>query len=157
MEKRIMLKIYPVKSAKDVKMATTLFAEFNKSLEAPLPKYRDLPQKNLGPILCTLIANCDGVDIGCVKLREESDKVCIMVGLYVKPRFRGKKIGKSLAKAIIKCARQIGYDYMRLVTYKPLDAAIKLYESLGFEKIDRYIEVPVELEDLAVSMELKLL
>lgn len=45
---------------------------------------------------------------------------------------------------------------MRLVTYKPLVEAISLYTSLGFEEIDRYIEVPLALEQMAVFMELKL-
>lgn len=151
-----MLKIYPAKTGKDAKMAKTLFDEFNIFLENKLPKYKDLPQKYHGPIRCTLIANYDGVDVGCVKLREESDKECIMLGLYVKEELRHKGIGKRLADDIIKYARQMGYDYMRLVTYKPLDAAIKLYESLGFEKIDPYTKVPLELEELAVYMELKL-
>ncbi len=74
----------------------------------------------------------------------------------VKKEFRGKGIGRRLAEGIIKHARQRDFHYMRLVTYKPLVEAISLYTSLGFEEIDRYIEVPLALEQMAVFMELKL-
>jgi GNAT superfamily N-acetyltransferase len=152
----IMLKIYPVETDEHVKTAKMLFAEFNSCLKTKLPEYTELPPENRGPIRHTLIANYNGVDVGCVRLREESGAVCIMLGLYVKPEFRGKKIGKRLAADIIKYARQKGYDYMRLDTYEPLGNAISLYMSLGFKTIDCYHEFPAELKELAVCMELKL-
>jgi len=86
-----MLKIYPVETDQDIKIANIFFAEFNNFLKTKLPKYKDLPPKNRGPIRRTLIANYNGVDVGCVKLREESGKVCIMLGLYVKEQLRRKR------------------------------------------------------------------
>ncbi len=155
-----MLKIILVKTDKDIETAKMLFAEFENFLKTKLPKHKDLPPKNRGPILRTLIANYNGVDVGCVKLcvklREESDKVCIMSGLYVKPEFQGKKIGRRLAADIIKYARQKGYDYMCLDTCELLDKATKLYTSLGFKRIDCDHKFPAEIEELAVCMELKL-
>jgi GNAT superfamily N-acetyltransferase len=152
----MMLRIRPAETDEDIKIAKTLFAEFNNFLKTKLPKYKDLPSKNRGPIPRILIANYNGMDVGCVGLRKESDEVCVMLMLYVKPEFRRKKIGRRLAADIIEYARQNGYSCMRLDTYKPLDNAIELYSSFSFKTIDRYHDFPTEIEELAVCMELRL-
>jgi putative acetyltransferase len=44
---------------------------------------------------------------------------------------------------IIAEARQIGYATMRLDTVPKLEAATRMYESLGFVRRDAYYETPV--------------
>ena len=63
-----------------------------------------------------------------------------MKRLYVLPAYRGKGYGRVLATAIIHRATQIGYQAIRLVTVSPLEAAVHLYRSLGFQDIPSYVE-----------------
>jgi ribosomal protein S18 acetylase RimI-like enzyme len=70
--------------------------------------------------------------------------VCEMKRLYVRTQFRGKAIGYALAAKVIAEASALGYRRMRLDTVPGrMDAAIRMYRSLGFREIDSYYATPV--------------
>ena len=67
-----------------------------------------------------------------------------MKRLYVRPRFRGQRIGKILVERIIADGREIGYDHMLLDTLPFLERAVHLYEAYGFYEIESYNDSPME-------------
>ena len=91
-----------------------------------------------------LIAESEDKTAGCVALRKIDRETCEMKRLYVKPEFRGKKIGLLLAEKIIEEAKKIGYKKMRLDTTPQMKKAIQLYKSLGFKEIKPYRFNPIE-------------
>ena len=57
---------------------------------------------------------------------------------------RGVGAGRALANAVVKRAREKGYDRMRLDTIDTMTAAMNLYRSLGFEETESYRHNPIE-------------
>lgn len=87
---------------------------------------------------CLLMARIDHQACGCIALRSLGDAVCEMKRLYVSPDYRGLSIGRKLVDAIIKRAKDSGYEKMRLDTLPSMAKAVTLYESLGFRDIEPY-------------------
>ena len=96
---------------------------------------------------------CDGVVAGCIGLRKIDDRNCEMKRLYVKPQFRGKRIGDCLVRKIIADAKEIGYRHMLLDTLPFLKAAIRMYQKYGFYEIPGYNNSPL---DTSIYMKLDL-
>ena len=101
-----------------------------------------------------LLATSDGQSAGCVALHKSAPNISEMKRLYVRPRFRGKGLGKALAEHIINEAREIGYKKLRLDTVEPvMRTAVAMYRQLGFQEIEPYRANPIEG---ALYMELQL-
>ena len=152
-----MLKIFEAKTERDIASVKILFEEYPKSLPFDLgfqnfeEEMANLPGKYVPPKGCLLLATYNDNLAGCVGLQELDDGVCEMKRLYVRQEFRGLKIGRALANAVIERAKQMGYKRMRLDT--AMDTAKKLYSSIGFKEIEPYEYNPVKG---AMFMELKL-
>lgn len=86
----------------------------------------------------------NGQPAGCIGLRKIDDQNCEMKRLYIRPKHRGKKLGKMLIEKIISDAREIGYSYMLLDTLPFLSSAIGMYKSFGFYEIESYNDSPME-------------
>jgi putative acetyltransferase len=113
------------------------FQDFDKEME-------DFPGQYVLPGGCIYIALDENQPMGCVALRDLGQGVCEMKRLYVRPIFRGQKIGRLLAEVVIKAARDMGYDYMRLDTVPSMKHANMLYTALGFKQIPSYRFNPIE-------------
>ncbi len=103
-----------------------------------------------------LLATFDDAPAGCVALRAIDDEVCEMKRMFVYPSFHGKGVGLALGQRLIENARQSGYRAMRLDTSIRQAEATGLYRRLGFTPIAPYYELPQNLRDWLVFMELAL-
>jgi len=113
------------------------YQKFQEEMAAMPGKYAP-PQGEL-----LLARGEDGSALGCVGLRPLEDGVCEMKRLYVIPKARGLGLGQALADAILEVARRIGYGEMKLDTLPKLQAAVRLYERMGFRRIPPYYDTPI--------------
>ena len=86
----------------------------------------------------------DGKSAGCIALRKLDNERCEMKRLYVRPEYRGEKLGELLVRKIIGDAREIGYKHMMLDTLPFLESAIRMYKKLGFYETDCYNDSPMD-------------
>ncbi len=134
----------------------TLFSEYTDMLiagDSSFQKYLDiqhydeeiahLESKYGVPYGRLYLAYCNEELAGCIGLRKLNEQNCEMKRLYVKPQFRGKKIGSQLIKIIVKDAKEIGYTNMLLDTLPFLKSAIHIYTNFGFYPIESYNNSPM--------------
>ena len=103
-----------------------------------------------------LLATYDGQPAGCVALRAIDTQACEMKRMFVYPQFQRKGVGHALAKALLAEARTIGYTCVRLDTSIRQAEAQRLYQRIGFTQTPPYYELPKQLADWLVFMELPL-
>jgi putative acetyltransferase len=143
------LKIVPAASPQMLDHARTLFREYAAALGVDLcfqnfdRELAALPGDYAPPTGRLLLAYLNDSPAGCVALRKLDADDCEMKRLYVRPSARGKKIGLSLANAVIAAARQLGYARMRLDTLPSMTEAQSMYAALGFRDIPAYRHNPV--------------
>ena len=134
----------------DIAEIRKLFLEYAESLPHSLcfqnfnEELATLPGKYRVPDGCLIMAKQNGCVAGCVGLRPIGDQTCEMKRLYVRPEFHGCGIGRGLVEEVIKVAKDIGYERMRLDTMPSMVNAIALYRKFGFVEIEPYCENPVE-------------
>lgn len=100
------------------------------------------------------LACCGGEAAGCIGLRKIDEENCEMKRLYVRPKFRGAKIGSRLVEKIIEDAKEIGYSHMLLDTLPFLQSAIRMYRCFGFYEIGSYNDSPMD-ESIYMKLDLK--
>jgi len=144
-----MLEIVQAETPERVAEARQLFLEYAESLGFDLgfqgfgEELAGLPGTYAPPRGCLLLAVHEGRTAGCVALRDLGEGICEMKRLYVRPGFRGLRVGHSLVLAVIAEAREIGYGRMRLDTVPAMERARALYFSLGFREIPPYRFNPI--------------
>ena len=154
------MEIFQASTQEELEQARSLFEEYAAWLRVDLcfqgfaAELAGLPGVYAPPRGRLLLAiDSSGQAAGCVALRPLEESVCEMKRLFVRPAFRGRGIGRTLAERVIAEAQSIGYATMKLDTLPKINAATRLYEILGFVRCEAYYNTP--LED-TIFMELRL-
>jgi putative acetyltransferase len=137
-----------------------LFLEYANSLGFSLcfqgfdQELAGLPGDYAPPDGRLLLARFGDEIAGCVTLRKLDSEACEMKRLYLRPKFRGRGLGRALVERVLEEARAIGYRRMRLDTVEPvMRDAVAMYRRFGFREIAPYRSNPI---DGAMYMELEL-
>lgn len=149
------IELIPAYTRKDDVAA--LFSEYTEMLVAGEPLFRGyLDKQNYDGEVAHLeskygmphgrlyLALVDGEVAGCIGLRRIDDTYCEMKRLYVRPAFRGMRIGGMLVERILDDARTIGYEAILLDTLPFLETAIAMYKKYGFYEIPSYNNSPMD-------------
>lgn len=145
-----MIYIKRVQTPADVEQARLLFEEYGNTrpgdpaLAALASEITSLPGEYAPPGGSLLLAMDGETVAGCVAVRTWAAGIAEMKRLFVRPGFRGKRVGYQLALAIIEEARRLGHRCLRLDTIPGMDEAQALYRQLGFHEIPAYRYNPNE-------------
>jgi putative acetyltransferase len=143
-------KIVEVTAPGQIEEVRSLFREY----QTALPKqYRfsdhewlGLPGEYASPQGALLLATVAGGLAGCVGLRPfPLPNACEMKRLFVRPEFRGLKVGNVLVEQVIQVALRLGYSHLRLDTHpSTMQAAVELYRHFGFREVPAHPASNVE-------------
>jgi putative acetyltransferase len=144
------ISVAPAHSPAEIAQIHDLFMEYARSLNFDLcfqdfnKELAELPGDYAPPRGRLLLARVSGAVAGCAALHPLDGATCEMKRLYVRPAFRGKRVGLALAQNIIAEAREIGYRRMRLDTVAPvMQEAVAMYRQFGFREIAPYRTNPI--------------
>jgi len=149
-------------TAEQIEQVRNLFCEYRAQLPAEYcarsfdAEIAELPGVYAPPRGKLLLATVVGQPVGCVGIRPfPLAGTCEMKRLYLRPAFRGGKLGRQLVERSLAEARLLGYRSMRLDTHPPsMQAAVNLYRKLGFREVSPH---PLEPIEELIYMELDLL
>lgn len=82
------------------------------------------------------IAEAGGEVVGSIAIFGRSDSEAQLRWFLVHPAHRGRGLGRSLLSEALTFCRQAGYKTVFLWTLAHLQAACRLYESVGFKKTE---------------------
>src|SRR5262245_51000738 len=140
------MKVYIAVSRSDFDDIRALFREYDASLDIDLgfqgieEEIATLPGKYASPKGALLLARDTGRQaIGCVGVRPfDRPGACELKRLYVRYEGRRNGAGRALVVEAIRLADLTGYREILLDSLPSMEAAIRLYLSLGFRLIPPY-------------------
>lgn len=144
-----MPRIVEALSLSDLDTACALFREYQKAVGVDLcfqgfeREVPELPGAYAPPHGRLLLAMDGDEPAGCGAFRQIAPGVAEMKRMWVRPAYRGRKLGRTTAEALIAAARTQGYASVRLDTLESMAEARSLYRSLGFREIPAYYPNPL--------------
>jgi ribosomal protein S18 acetylase RimI-like enzyme len=145
--------LHSAESAAELAGVSTLFTEYAAALDVDLcfqnftEELAALPGEYATPRGALVFATVNGELAGCCAMRPldavDYANACEMKRLFVRPGYRGLRLGRLLAESILDLSRQAGYDCILLDTLDDMESARALYGELGFEEIPPYYFNPI--------------
>ncbi|MEQ6389714.1 GNAT family N-acetyltransferase [Bacillaceae bacterium S4-13-58] len=111
-------------------------AYFDPQLGTLAQYYREKPNAKYWVVVNEQEEVVGGVGIGPFG-KEEG--ICELQKLYIKPEAQGKGLSKELMKVALGFAKE-HYTYCYLETLEKLHVANRLYDKLGFEKLEKGLD-----------------
>ena len=127
-------------AAPQVAVVRELFAEYARLVNAP-DCFVDF-QRELDALPGDYRLFLADEAAGCVAMRLLDAQTAEMKRLYVRGTHRGKGLGRALAEAAIRAARDAGCARIVLDTLPKMREAQALYGLLGFTRIEPYLREP---------------
>ena len=93
-----------------------------------------------------LLVEVDSEIAGTISLRKIREDAGEIKRMYVKPKFRGKKLGNLMVEKVISISEENGFTKLFLDTAIFMSSAVSLYKKFGFKEIDSYPECIVSKE-----------
>ena len=142
------ISIRPVRTPADLEAVAPLFQEYAASLSTDLAyqnferELAELPGAYAPPDGELFIARSETGDaLGCVAFRLlKIEGVGEMKRLFLHPTARGLGLGRLLTQTVIDTAAERGCRELRLDTLPDMKTAIRLYEAMGFRRIEAYYQ-----------------
>lgn len=98
----------------------------------------------------------DDVPVGCGMVQTWAPGTAEIKRVYVSDAARGTGAGLALMQTLIADCRDLGFDRILMDTSKPLAAAQRLYDRLGFRRRGPYQPVPDIAADHLIYFEMQL-
>lgn len=114
----------------------------------------DLPGEFAPPGGCLLLACLDDQPVGCVAFWAVDDQTVELKRMYLRPGFRGRRIGEQLVAALITEARARLVRRIVLDTWHTMTAAHGLYRAAGFRIASPPPDFPPKWRPCVVFMDL---
>ena len=94
-----------------------------------------------------LLVEVDGQIAGTISLRKIRGDCGEIKRMYIKPEFRGKKLGNLMIEKVISVSKENGFSKLYLDTALFMSSGVSLYKKFGFKETGSYPEciVPKEL------------
>ncbi|SFK84838.1 helix-turn-helix domain-containing GNAT family N-acetyltransferase [Shimia haliotis] len=89
-----------------------------------------------------LLAMSDGLPLGCVGLKGTDKGYAEIKRLWIAPSARGLGLAKRMMEQVEAAARDLGITLLRLDTHADLPEAVRLYETSGWTRIERFNDDP---------------
>ena len=101
-----------------------------------------------------LLVEVDGEIAGTISLRKIREDAGEIKRMYVKPKFRGEKLGHFLIEEVIDISRENEFSKLYLDTANFMSSAISLYKKFGFKETTSYPEsvLPKDLLNAMIFM-----
>ena len=138
-----------VVSEPGVARARALFLEYQTSIGVDLcfqdfaRELQQLPGAYAPPQGRLYLAWAGNDTAGCVALRPLDTRTAEMKRLYVRALYRGRGLGRLLARQVIEDARSLQHTRVVLDTLPSMHEAQALYAALGFAPIEAYTSNPI--------------